>query len=158
ALAGWATPTSPGGACHRASPMPGSACAPCSVGTALGAFAHATKGTEGRRKGDNAMKKHMIRTFFAAGVAGGMFSAPAVAPTADPRAAPAAAPRPPAGDRHSYIFDSLCIRPAAGPNTGGADEASPTPSVFHAEPVKVFDNLYFVGEKEYSAWAVITSE
>jgi hypothetical protein len=23
--------------------------------------------------------------------------------------------------------------------------------------VKVFDNLYFVGEKEYSAWAVVVS-
>jgi len=104
------------------------------------------------------MKKHMIRTFFAAGVAGGMFSAPAVAQTADTVEAHVAAAKAAAGDRHSYIFNSLCIRPAAGPNTGGADEASPTPSVFHAEPVKVFDNLYFVGEKEYSAWAVITSE
>jgi metallo-beta-lactamase class B len=31
-------------------------------------------------------------------------------------------------------------------------------SVYHVEPVKVSDNLYFVGEKEYSAWAVTTSE
>jgi metallo-beta-lactamase class B len=29
---------------------------------------------------------------------------------------------------------------------------------WHAEPVKVFDNLYFVGQTEYSAWAVTTSE
>jgi metallo-beta-lactamase class B len=27
-----------------------------------------------------------------------------------------------------------------------------------AEPVKVFDNLFYVGEKEYSAWAVKTSD
>ena len=26
------------------------------------------------------------------------------------------------------------------------------------EPVKVFDNLYFVGQSEYSAWAVTTTE
>jgi hypothetical protein len=26
------------------------------------------------------------------------------------------------------------------------------------EPVKVFDNLYFVGQSEFSAWAITTSE
>src|SRR5690348_17576858 len=31
-------------------------------------------------------------------------------------------------------------------------------SQWHAEPVKVFDNLYFVGQSEYSAWAVTTSQ
>ena len=111
-----------------------------------------------RRKGDNAMKMHMIRMFFAAGLAGGVFNAAAVAQTADTDEAHVAAAKAAAGDRHDYIFDSLCVRPSAGPNTGGVDEASPDPSVFHAEPVKVFDNLYFVGEKEYSAWAVTTSE
>jgi metallo-beta-lactamase class B len=50
------------------------------------------------------------------------------------------------------------MKPAAGPNTSVVDEASPDPAVFHVDPVKVFDNLYFVGEKEYSAWAVTTSE
>jgi metallo-beta-lactamase class B len=29
---------------------------------------------------------------------------------------------------------------------------------WYAEPVKVFDNLYYVGQTEYSAWAVTTSE
>ena len=33
----------------------------------------------------------------------------------------------------------------------------PDRSEWHAEPVKVFDNLYFVGQTEYSAWAVTTS-
>ncbi len=107
---------------------------------------------------DNAMKMHMIRTFFAAGLAGGVFNAVAVAQTADTVEAHVAAAKAAAGDHHDYIFNSLCVRPSAGPNTGGVDEASPDPSVFHAEPVKVFDNLYFVGEKEYSAWAVTTSE
>jgi metallo-beta-lactamase class B len=37
----------------------------------------------------------------------------------------------------------------------GARTASARP--VHAEPVKVFDNLYFVGQSEYSAWAVTTS-
>ena len=34
----------------------------------------------------------------------------------------------------------------------------PDRSQWHAEPVKVFDNLYFVGMTEYSSWAVNTSD
>src|SRR5262245_13736967 len=34
----------------------------------------------------------------------------------------------------------------------------PPPSVWHHEPVKVFDNVYFLGTKEHSSWAVQTSE
>ena len=45
----------------------------------------------------------------------------------------------------------------AGPNTGGP-RPDPERSTWHVEPVKVFDNLYFVGEKDYSAWAVNTSD
>jgi metallo-beta-lactamase class B len=33
----------------------------------------------------------------------------------------------------------------------------PARATWHAEPAKVFDNLYFVGQTEYSAWAVTTS-
>jgi metallo-beta-lactamase class B len=35
--------------------------------------------------------------------------------------------------------------------------AAPDRSRWAREPLKVFDNLYYVGEKEYSAWAVTTS-
>ena len=39
-----------------------------------------------------------------------------------------------------------------------ARQAGPPPrESWHAEPVKVFDNLYFVGETGVSAWAVTTS-
>ena len=34
----------------------------------------------------------------------------------------------------------------------------PARETWYAEPVKVFDNLYFVGQTEYSAWAVTTSD
>jgi metallo-beta-lactamase class B len=44
-------------------------------------------------------------------------------------------------------------------NQTQAAAAVPTDrSTWHAEPVKVFDNLYFVGQTEYSAWAVTTSD
>src|SRR5437762_10770586 len=44
--------------------------------------------------------------------------------------------------------------------TGGAPAARQTPprEQWHREPVKVFDNLYFLGQTEYSAWAVNTSD
>ena len=34
----------------------------------------------------------------------------------------------------------------------------PERSTWHAEPIKVFDKLYWVGQTEYSAWAVTTSQ
>ena len=42
----------------------------------------------------------------------------------------------------------------AAPRPAGA----PARDAWYAKPVKVFDNLYFVGQTEYSAWAVMTSE
>jgi metallo-beta-lactamase class B len=62
-----------------------------------------------------------------------------------------------AGDDNQRLYQALCEQPAAGPNTGGAPP-DPERSAWHVEPVTVFDNLYFVGEKEYSAWAVNTSD
>ena len=42
-------------------------------------------------------------------------------------------------------------QPARGP------QAAPDRSRWAREPMKVFDNLYYVGEREYSSWAVTTS-
>jgi metallo-beta-lactamase class B len=47
-------------------------------------------------------------------------------------------------------------RPAA-PTTAAPAAGPPARATWHAEPAKVFDNLYFVGQTEYSAWAVTTS-
>jgi len=51
-----------------------------------------------------------------------------------------------AGDDNLRLYRGLCEQPAAGPNTGGP-RPDPERSTWHVEPVKVFDNLYFVGEK-----------
>ena len=45
----------------------------------------------------------------------------------------------------------------AGARPGGPP-AAPARETWYAEPQKVFDNLYFVGQTEYSAWAVATSQ
>jgi len=62
---------------------------------------------------------------------------------------------------HLGLFDRVCgsLTPAAQSEGRGAPPAQATLARgnWHAEPVKVFDNLYFVGQTEYSAWAVTTS-
>ncbi len=81
-----------------------------------------------------------------------------------------AAARAAAGKEHTAVFNSLCTTPApaAAPARASAPAtparaAAPRPSgppdrsQWHAEPVKVFDNLYYLGQTEYSAWAVSTS-
>ena len=74
------------------------------------------------------------------------------------------------GSDHQVLFTSLCSAEPTGPGTGrrGAPPqpgATPAPPPgppardrWHAEPMKVFDNLYFLGMTEFSAWAVTTSE
>jgi metallo-beta-lactamase class B len=75
------------------------------------------------------------------------------------------AARKAAGKEHTGIFEGICTQfaqPAAAqppaPSARPAGGGPPDRAKWHAEPVKVFDNLYFVGEKDYGAWAVTTSE
>lgn len=53
----------------------------------------------------------------------------------------------------------LCIAP---PLVTGVRDAAPGPApareTWYAEPAKVFDNLYFVGSKIHSSWALTSSE
>ena len=54
-------------------------------------------------------------------------------------------------------------RAGGGAGGGGGRRAGGPPTApprerWYAEPQKVFDNLYFVGEQEYSAWAITTSQ
>jgi metallo-beta-lactamase class B len=73
-----------------------------------------------------------------------------------------AAAKAAAGQDHLFMFNQLCAPPAAATSapTAAAPAQPPGPpdrSRWHVEPVKVFDNLYFVGQSEFSAWAVTTS-
>jgi metallo-beta-lactamase class B len=59
------------------------------------------------------------------------------------------------------VFDVTCgalTRTAPPAGRGGNAQATLARDNWHAEPVKVFDNLYFVGQSEFSAWAVTTSD
>ncbi len=86
-----------------------------------------------------------------------------------------AAAREAAGQFHPGVFEAVCntarqvIRQASAPprqgGPGGAGRGRaggppppPARETWHVEPQKVFDNLYYVGEKEFSAWAITTSQ
>jgi metallo-beta-lactamase class B len=64
-----------------------------------------------------------------------------------------------AGADFTDLFDTTCgyIRPIMAFSQGPTTTVASDRRTWHAEPVKVFDNLYFVGQTEYSAWAVTTS-
>jgi metallo-beta-lactamase class B len=50
-------------------------------------------------------------------------------------------------------------RPPAGtPRPAGRPPGPPDKSTWYAEPVKVFDNLYFFGQSEYAVWAITTPQ
>ena len=75
-----------------------------------------------------------------------------------------AASKAAAGTQFTALQQRVCetaipAAPGAGGAGGGGRQAGPPPaSQWHAEPAKVFDNLYFVGMTEYSAWALTTSQ
>ena len=81
-----------------------------------------------------------------------------------------AAARNAAGNDENGMYRRLCEAVIAAPVTPPATPAAapagrgngprPTPdrATWHAEPVKVFDNLYFLGQTEFSVWAVTTSQ
>ncbi|MGD2168119.1 MAG: MBL fold metallo-hydrolase [Gammaproteobacteria bacterium] len=65
-----------------------------------------------------------------------------------------------AAGEHAGMVERLCPMPGprpAGPARRGV-RAVPPRSEWHAEPVRVFDNLAYVGMTEFSTWAVTTSE
>src|SRR5690348_15489669 len=75
-----------------------------------------------------------------------------------------AAAKAAAGTEHVGVFNSLCMatQERASSNAAPAAPARPAPpppdrSKWHVDPAKVFDNLYYLGQSEYSAWAVSTS-
>ena len=69
-----------------------------------------------------------------------------------------AAAKAAAGTDHAFMFETLCVQALAGLNQPAAPPAvaaqgrgaqpagPPARATWHAEPVKVFDNLYFVGQ------------
>jgi metallo-beta-lactamase class B len=108
------------------------------------------------------MKHYIVGVASVLGLVIGMSAANAIAQTgADTVDGYVAAARSAAGQDHTFLFNRICTpaQPVAAPQAGAPPSPDPPArSLWHAEPVRVFDNLYCVGEIEYSAWAVTTSD
>src|SRR5271169_5520343 len=80
--------------------------------------------------------------------------------TADAIDAHLVAARNAAGFDFTGTLARLCVAPAAVPNTLRDVAPGPAPArdTWFIEPAKVFDNLYFVGSKIHSSWALTSSE
>lgn len=69
-----------------------------------------------------------------------------------------------AGTDWSGTFTRLCIPPppatarGAGPGANATRPSPPPKDTWYAEPAKVADNLYFVGEKAHHSWAIVGSQ
>src|SRR5215469_3435666 len=73
-----------------------------------------------------------------------------------------------AGTDWAGTFMRLCLPPPAGPQAAGGRGAGtagrgeprrpPARETWYAEPAKAADNLYFLGTKIHSAWAIVGSE
>jgi metallo-beta-lactamase class B len=98
-----------------------------------------------------------MRSMMIAGLSIAVAGAVVIAQGVDSRDAHVAAAKAAAGSDHTAVFDLLCVN-SPTPTIAPAPTPGPPPRAqWHAEPVKVFDNLYFVGQSEFSAWAVTTS-
>jgi metallo-beta-lactamase class B len=111
------------------------------------------------------MQMHFMKRATAFLMAAGLVSANA-APAPDSIEAHVLAAQKAAGLDFAGTLDVLCIQPADGSDPSAAARAAnagkpraiPPRESWYAEPGKVFDNVYFVGTKIHSAWAIKTSE
>ena len=70
-----------------------------------------------------------------------------------------------AGRDYAGTFIRICVAPdnlgggaPRAPNAAAGPRVVPDRATWYAQPYKVFDNLYFIGTRIHSAWALTTSE
>jgi metallo-beta-lactamase class B len=63
-----------------------------------------------------------------------------------------------AGFDYTGTLARLCIVPQTAPGRDIAPGPAPAQETWYTDPAKIFDNLYFVGTKIHSSWALTTSE
>jgi metallo-beta-lactamase class B len=82
-----------------------------------------------------------------------LMAAPVLAQPADPVDAHLLAAKQAAGFDFTGTLVRLCIAPGYAVSNGPRG-VIPDRSVWHAEPVRMFDNLYFIGTRVHSSWAL----
>jgi len=115
---------------------------------------NATLEEQGKRE---APVKHHTRASLAIAALIGLGGAVAQAP-ADGIEAHLAAAKTAAGFDFTGTLVRLCIAPQTAPGRDVAPGPAPARDTWITEPAKVFDNLYFVGTKIHSSWALTTSD
>lgn len=90
--------------------------------------------------------------------AGFAISAAAAAPAGNTVESHLAAAKAAAGFDFTGTLARVCIAPQTGPGRDVAPAPAPPRDTWFTEPAKVFDNLYFVGTKIHSSWALTTSD
>src|SRR5215469_8864134 len=103
------------------------------------------------------MMKHQIGAALVIAAGLGIVGAPAqqTTNTIDSHLAAAKAA---AGFDFTGTLARICIAPQTGPGADVAPGPAPARETWFTEPATVFDNLYFVGTKIHSSWALTTSE
>jgi metallo-beta-lactamase class B len=107
------------------------------------------------------MKNHVTNIGIAFSFFCSLYGASAFAQnTSNPVDAHLIAARTAAGFDFTGTLARLCVAPVAVPSTLRDVAPGPAPArdTWFIEPARVFDNLYFVGSKIHSSWALTTSE
>lgn len=77
---------------------------------------------------------------------------------ADQVAAHVAAAEKASAGYYSYLQSIVCPQPPAAPNPeAAAAPGIPARETWYFEPMKVFDNFYYIGTKTHGSWALTTS-
>jgi metallo-beta-lactamase class B len=84
--------------------------------------------------------------------------AQAAAQPADTVEGQLAAAKAAAGFDFTGTLVRLCVAPQTGPGRDVAPPPAPPRAQWYTEPGKAFDNLYFVGSRIHSAWALTTND
>ena len=100
----------------------------------------------------------MKRYLGAAALMGALGASAVFAQTADTPDAHLAAAKAAAQFDFTGTLARICVAPQTGPGRDVAPGPAPDRATYVTEPAKVFDNLYFVGTKIHSSWALTTSQ
>lgn len=104
------------------------------------------------------MNFHTIHKGAALVIAGGLFCThPLAQTTPDTVDGHRAAAKPAAAFDFTSTLARVCVAPQTAPGADVAPGPAPARDTWFTEPAKVFDNLYVVGSKIHSAWALTTS-